>query len=123
MASMMAPTLLLAGDGAMMALGSGGSNRIRSAVFQVTVRMAAGEALEQAISAPRFHAEHGHLDMESGMDAAIVDNLKALFPDHRIWQQQNMFFGGVHSAGRKANGQFFASGDPRRAGAGYIAQV
>ncbi len=123
MASMMSPTLLLGADGTMSALGSGGSNRIRSAVFQVTARIANGEEPDQAITAPRFHAEHGHLDMECGLDEDVLDRLKSRFPDHRVWAEQSMFFGGVHMAGQNAAGQFFASGDPRRAGTGYIAQL
>lgn len=121
LASMMAPSLLLGREGDMIALGSGGSNRIRSAVFQVTARLAAGQNLDEAIAAPRFHAEHGHLDIEPGLADDVLASLKALFPDHRIWERENMFFGGVHSAGRNANGAFVARGDARRAGVGLLA--
>ena len=123
MASMMAPSLLLGQDETMTALGSGGSNRIRSAVFQVTSRLAAGEQLQDAINAPRIHAEHGHLDIECGLDVQTLDHLKEMFPDHRIWDEQNMFFGGVHAVGCNSSGRFFATGDSRRAGIGHIAQI
>ena len=40
LSSMMAPTLILESDGAVTALGTGGSNRIRTAILQVAVASA-----------------------------------------------------------------------------------
>ena len=39
LSSMMAPTIILEPDGTVIALGSGGSNRIRTAILQVAVNL------------------------------------------------------------------------------------
>ena len=65
LSSMMAPTIILEPDGAVTALGTGGSNRIRSAILQVAVNLLDhGMSLEDAVEAPRLHVErrrHGQL--------------------------------------------------------------
>ena len=54
MASMMCPSVATLPDGGRVALGSGGSNRIRSAILQVLVNLFEfGMPLEQAVIAPR----------------------------------------------------------------------
>ena len=121
LSSMMAPSVLAAREGAVTALGSGGSNRIRTALFQVIARLVAGNGdLEEAVRAPRLHVERGHLDFEDffaeGERAALLD----AFPDHRAWAERSMFYGGAHVARRDANGGFSAAGDPRRGGAAVI---
>ncbi len=120
LSSMMAPSLLRHNDGRLSALGSGGSNRIRSALVQVVARLAAGQPLAEAICAPRLHMEHGHLDFEDMFDAAQRAKLQNSFPDNRPWKQQNMFFGGVHAVSREPEGALSAAGDPRRSGAGCV---
>ena len=65
MSSMMCPSIVCHQDGSLTALGSGGSNRIRSAIFHVLVRLLRrGFSLEKAIRAPRLHIEAGRLDIE-----------------------------------------------------------
>ena len=118
LASMMAPTLAAKGDGGLMALGSGGSNRIRSAMAQVLLRWGAhGEPLEDAIRAPRLHVEAGHLDVEPGMDP---EPLQRAFEDYQIWDAPSMFFGGSHGVERRVNADGRLSvegaGDERRDG-------
>lgn len=118
LASMMAPTLVADGKGGLLALGSGGSNRIRSAIAQVLLRWGVhGQALEDAIRAPRLHVEEGHLDVEPGFDPEF---LQRAFEDHRIWEEPSMFFGGVHGVERrvKADGRVSleGAGDERRDG-------
>lgn len=121
LSSNMCPSLSLAPDGTLIALGSGGSNRIRSAVFQVLVRMVRdGMAPEDAVHAPRVHVEVGHLDFEDDIDAAARDALVAHFPDHRAWPERNLFYGGVHTVCRAADGSFEAIGDARRAGTAVV---
>jgi gamma-glutamyltranspeptidase/glutathione hydrolase len=120
--SMMAPTLAERPDGTVMALGSGGSNRIRTALLQVlTGLIADGRAPEVAVTAPRLHVERGHLEIEAGWDADTVAALTAAFPSHRLWPDRSMFFGGVHITVRHADGAFEAVGDPRRGGAARVA--
>ncbi|MBV6659022.1 MAG: gamma-glutamyltransferase, partial [Devosiaceae bacterium] len=118
LASMMAPTLVASEAGGLLALGSGGSNRIRSAMAQVMIRrLGGGEALEQAIHAPRLHVEAGHLDAEPGLEP---EPLQQAFDDRRIWDEPSMFFGGVHGVERVVNRDGRVSiegaGDDRRDG-------
>lgn len=118
LASMMAPTLVADHKGGLLALGSGGSNRIRSAVAQVLLRWGThGWPLEEAIRAPRLHVEKGHLDVEPGLDP---DQLQRAFEDHRIWDEASMFFGGVHGVERRVNADgrisLEGAGDARRDG-------
>ena len=54
LSSMMCPTIIEHPDGGITALGSGGSNRIRSAIAQVVARLCLdGEDLPTAVGAPR----------------------------------------------------------------------
>ena len=118
LASMMAPTIAFGDDGGLVVLGSGGSNRIRTAIFQVLVnRLIRHRPLEAAIEAPRFHVERGHLDFENPHDEGIRAALKRAFADHREWAEPNMFFGGVHGVELSASGTVSGHGDPRRSGA------
>ena len=43
------------------------------------------------------------------------------WPDHRLWPEPNMFFGGVHAVEQMADGVFRGAGDPRRGGAVAVA--
>jgi gamma-glutamyltranspeptidase/glutathione hydrolase len=117
LASMMAPTILRTGDGGVTALGSGGSCRIRSAIFQTLARLVL-DGLEpaDAVAAPRIHIEGGHLDFEDLIEAAARDRLTGAFPRHRAWPERSFYFGGVHMVARAAGGAFSGAGDPRRAG-------
>jgi gamma-glutamyltranspeptidase / glutathione hydrolase len=114
--SMMAPTLA-EGGGRLVTLGSGGSNRLRTAILQtlsnmVDFAMPPGEA----VAAPRIHVERGgRVDIEPGFPAAAVEALCADHPDSVVWDAPNLFFGGTHTVcwdGR----EFTGAGDPRRGG-------
>ena len=109
--SMMAPTLIL--DDRPTALGSGGSNRLRSAILQVLINLIDHDMEpEAAVAAPRLHHERDFLNIEGGTDPATIADLTARYPDHRVWPGRNMFFGGVHLAAADGTG----AGDPRRDG-------
>ncbi len=117
LASMMCPTLARLPDGSEVALGTGGSNRIRSAVLQVLLNLCAfGLAPRDAVAASRMHLEGERLSFEAGVDAAAVAALHERWPDAEAWPEPSLFFGGVHLAGRSADGQFLGAGDPRRGG-------
>lgn len=121
LSSMMAPTLAMRADGGFLALGSGGSNRIRSVIFLVLQRLLRhGEPLDVAVGAPRLHVERGHVDAEPGFSEAEYRALAALFPDHRFWREKSLFFGGCHAVERAAGGELRACGDARRAGHGVV---
>lgn len=120
-ASMMAPCALLGVDGGRTALGTGGSNRIRSAIFHVLARLLGeGLSLAAAVAAPRLHVEGTRLEIEGGVDTPVARALIARFPDHRLWPDRNVFFGGVNAVARDGDGTFHAAGDPRRGGAGLV---
>ncbi|MFC3136206.1 gamma-glutamyltransferase, partial [Microbaculum marinum] len=93
--SMMAPCVAVHRDGAVVALGSGGSNRIRTAILQVIAnRCLAGMPIAEAIEAPRLHVERGRLDFEDLFPGGVREALTAAFPDHLAWPERNLYFGG-----------------------------
>jgi gamma-glutamyltranspeptidase/glutathione hydrolase len=103
MASMMAPTIAEAGSGRIAALGSGGSNRIRSAILQVVLHLVDRERGAQA-------------NLEAGFPEGSEDLLAEAFDEVRSWPERNLFFGGAHVVTRDRSGTFEAAGDPRRGG-------
>lgn len=121
LSSMTAPTVAETRDGALTALGSGGSSRIRTAILQVLInRFGFGKPLDAAVEAPRLHVEGGRADIEPGFDEEAADAVGALHLDCVRWDQQTMFFGGVHAVERQPNGAVAAAADPRRDGAALI---
>lgn len=117
--SMMAPTMVLEGDRPSMVLGSGGSNRIRTAILQVISNILDFQmSLDQAVHAPRIHWENGTMNLEPGLDTLIIDRSQFPFDENLTqWEAQNMFFGGVHGVSRDVSGQLTGVGDRRRGGA------
>jgi gamma-glutamyltranspeptidase / glutathione hydrolase len=117
--SMMSPTVVLRDGQLEMGLGSGGSNRIRSAVLQTIIRVIAdGMDAQEAVSAPRVHFEAGAVQAEPGVDESGLDTLAARGYQLVHWQERNLFFGGVHAVARDpGTGELSGGGDPRRGGA------
>ena len=99
--SMMSPTVVLR-DGELEAgLGSGGSNRIRSAILQTVVRLVCDDLpLEEAVFAPRVHFEDGAVQAEPGVDDAALAELERRGYEIVRWSERNVFFGGVHAVAR-----------------------
>ena len=122
MSSMMAPTIILAPDGTVTALGTGGSNRIRTAILQVAVNLLDhGMGLECAVEAARLHVERdGKVSFEPGLPEDAEAALRAAAPEAHAWPARNLFFGGVHAARRHANGGVEGAGDPRRQGTASV---
>ena len=121
MSSMMAPCAVRWPGGRLLALGSGGSNRIRSAMLQVLLNLIDFELpLEEAVHAPRIHFEDDLLSVEGGIDPERIRPLLEAYPSHHLWEGRNMFFGGTHCVLAEGAG-FQALGDPRRGGAGVVA--
>ena len=116
--SMMAPTLVLHDGEPVLAVGSGGANRIRSAILQVFLNyIDFNHHLKAAVEAPRIHFEEGVLQMEIGYPPASIDKLRRWGYDVNVWPTRHMFFGGAHSVARNREGRFEGAGDSRRAGA------
>jgi gamma-glutamyltranspeptidase/glutathione hydrolase len=122
LSSMMAPTIILEPDGMVTALGTGGSNRIRTAILQVAVNLLAhGMSLEDAVAAPRMHVERcGTTSFEPGFPEDVEAAFRALEEKARPWPAQNLFFGGVHAARWHEKRGVDGAGDPRRQGVARI---
>ncbi len=124
MGSMMAPTLVELADGSRVALGTGGSERIRSALLGVLIRLIdEGISLADAVAAPRAHTTgSGPIHVEPGFPDADLVDLAALarrrdWPGLEPWPDPSLFFGGVHAVRRSSDGSVEAVGDVRRTGA------
>ena len=115
--SMMSPTIIKKNQRPHFVLGSGGSSRIRTALIQVISNVLDYEMnLHDAIQSPRMHWENKELFVEGGIDPQIVKNLS--IPNHwklNVFDQKNMFFGGVHAVGTN-KGALLGVGDERRMG-------
>ena len=118
MSSMMAPTIILQPDGTVTAMGTGGSNRIRTAILQVAVNLLdRGIGLADAVEAPRLHVEKcGTVSFEPGLPEDAQAEFRKLEEKAHAWPARNLFFGGVHAARRGGNGGVEGAGDPRRQG-------
>jgi gamma-glutamyltranspeptidase/glutathione hydrolase len=117
--SMMSPTVVLRSGELEAGLGSGGSNRIRSAVLQTIIRLIDDDMEAQsAVDAPRVHFEAGAVQVEPGNDERGLDRLAGLGYQLVRWEDRNLFCGGVHAVARDpATGELRGGGDPRRGGA------
>ncbi len=116
--SNMTPTIVLKNGKPVLALGSGGANRIRTAIFQVLTNIFDFEMnLHDAVESPRMHFENHHLDVEYGFSESELKKLHLEDHHSRLhWSDRNLFFGGVHVAGCTDDGVFKGMGDPRRSG-------
>lgn len=120
--SMMSPSIVLRDGRLEMGLGSGGSNRIRSAITQTIVRaLADGLDVEEAVNAPRVHFEAGVVHGEPGIDPSALDRLEAAGYEVVRWHERNLFFGGVHAVAIGEDGEPVGAGDARRGGAVAVA--
>ena len=120
--SMMAPTVVLQDGRAQIALGSAGSNRIRSAILQTILGVIDDDLpAEQAVERPRVHWEGRAIEAEPGIAA---DELAALESEGRAvirFAERSLYFGGVQAVARDFDtGALTGGGDPRRGGAAVV---
>ena len=110
--SMMAPSVLARQGRPTVVLGSGGSERIRSAITQVVAALVVDDLrLVDAVLAPRLHVAEDAVQLEPGIAPDAVAVLRAAHPVN-VWTATDLYFGGVHAvdtAGAHV-------GDPRRGG-------
>jgi gamma-glutamyltranspeptidase / glutathione hydrolase len=110
--SMMAPSVLLREGSPPVVLGSGGSERIRSAITQVVANLVDhGMSLGEAIAAPRIHWNGAAVQVEPGLDPAAVAQLAEHLPVN-VWTEPDLYFGGVHAVSPDGS----RVGDRRRGG-------
>ncbi|MFD1859029.1 gamma-glutamyltransferase [Aeromicrobium camelliae] len=102
--SNMAPTVGHDRQGASLAIGSPGADRITTAIAQVVTGFLSGLDLQAAIDHPRVHLH------------------RAGCPDEelKVEQEPSMYFGGVGATLRDHEGRLHAAADPRREGATRI---
>jgi len=118
--SMMAPGILKLADGRDVVFGSGGSNRIRTAILQLLINLADyNMTLSEAVNSPRLHFESGQLNAEKGFDIEHFQALRHQYANQKIWKKRALFFGGAHSVSRGPGG-FEGAGDVRRGGVSVV---
>jgi len=115
MPSMMSPTAVVEDGEVLLALGSSGSNRIRSALLQTIVGVVDEDlGAVAAVAAPRVHFEDDVIYAEPG---TALDTLRFDPYEVQHFRAQNMFFGGVQAISRDpSDGSLCGAGDPRRGG-------
>jgi len=118
--SNMTPTVGRRADGAVLAVGSPGADRIATAVLQTLLPLVCGEvSLQAAVDAPRVHVacdDAGDpLRVEYEADLARPAGVAAdlSWREHPV---RSMFFGGVGAAMLDGD-RLLAAADPRREGA------
>ena len=116
-ASMMAPSLVVSPQGEVsLAVGSGGSKRIRTALLQVIAGAIDQRVpLDELVDAPRLHWDGAQLHVEPGWGPDVVDGLAARWPVSR-WPQRDLYFGGVQAVRPGSE----AAADPRRGGTAAV---
>lgn len=111
--SNMAPTVAVRDDGAVVAIGSPGADRITTSIQQVLVQIASGVDAQDAVDAPRLHAE------VDGEDTVVAYEPGLEIPEtyaSRRFEEPHMFFGGVAVAMLDPGEGLIGAADARRAG-------
>jgi gamma-glutamyltranspeptidase/glutathione hydrolase len=113
MPSMMAPTAAFDRDGIVLAGGSAGGTRIRSALVQsIAGILDEGLAPQDAVDRPRLHPVGELVHAEPGLEPEAAKALTEAGYDVRAWEARHHYFGGVSLLARAG-----AAADPRRSGA------
>ena len=123
MASNMCPLVVVDADGGLvMATGSAGASRIRSALIETLLNVLVdGDDMRTALHRPRFHAVDDHsgapavIHSEPGYDEGELSALEDAGYVINRWDHFSHYFGGVSAVGHAG-----ASGDPRRGGVGLL---
>ena len=117
MQSMMAPSVAFDGDGPVLAIGSAGGTRLRTALVTVAAAILdEGLAPQDAVELPRVHPAGAVVNAEPGADEEALRLLAADSRDVRRWREQHHYFGGASAIGRTG-----LAADPRRSGAAFAA--
>ena len=113
MQSMMAPSVALDEEGLVLAIGSAGGTRLRTALVTVASSIL-DEGLEPqtAVDRPRVHRAGGAVNAEPGADENALTELERSGFAVRRWPARHHYFGGVSLVARAG-----AAADPRRDGA------
>jgi gamma-glutamyltranspeptidase / glutathione hydrolase len=117
MSSMMAPSLVLDAGGLVLAIGSAGGTRLRTALVTVAAGVLdEGLPPQDAVDRPRVHPVGAVVNAEPGADEDGLAALEAAGRSVRRWPERHHYFGGVSVIGRAG-----AAADRRRDGAALAA--
>lgn len=115
--SMMSPAVVLREGKPMMAVGSAGSNRLRSAIMQTISGVLDFDlTFADSIERSRVHFEDGVLHLEGPLENPPVAELAERGFKVNLWRDHSLFFGGAQAAG-SYHGKLAGAADPRRNGA------
>jgi gamma-glutamyltranspeptidase/glutathione hydrolase len=113
MRSMMAPSVAVDGEGLVLAIGSAGGTRLRTALVGVaSAILDEGLDAQSAVDRPRFHPVARLLNAEPGVPEDALAELERWGWSIREWPHRHHYFGGVSAIGRSG-----PAADPRRSGA------
>jgi gamma-glutamyltranspeptidase/glutathione hydrolase len=125
MTSMMSPTIVTKDGQARLAIGSAGSNRIRSAILQtISNILDFNMSVNSSINAARIHTEGtgSSIELEAGIPEKAAKKLSESGNQVNVWKEKNLFFGGVQAVERNPKtGELKGAGDPRRGGVAVVA--
>jgi gamma-glutamyltranspeptidase / glutathione hydrolase len=112
MQSMMAPSVALDGEGPVLAIGSAGGTRLRTALVTVASSIL-DEGLEPqaAVDRPRVHRSGDVINAEPGVDEYALAELERHGLVVRHWPARHHYFGGVSLVSPAG-----PAADPRRSG-------
>lgn len=117
--TMCSPTLVTSeASNNITVYGSGGSNRIASAILQgIIYSLGYKYPIERVVSAPRLHVTGELVQIETfGRNEFFLKELRDYYGDNvREFNEPNMFFGGLHVASLE-DGVLYGAGDQRRSG-------
>ncbi len=120
MSSMMSPTIAVRGNSPEIVTGSGGSNRIRSAILQAIINTVDFKLpVFDAVNSPRaYYDGEGTLHLEKGFEESVMDEIEGEVKSLNRWSEKHVFFGGVHTVVRTGEGAdgYGGAGDERRGG-------
>ena len=123
MTSMMSPSLVLEGDRPRVVVGSAGSLRLRAAIMQIALNVAAhGMPIGDAIASPRVYLEEPELHCEGGHEESELARLERCGYELVRWRDRNLFFGGAAGVELTHDGTLAAAGDSRRGGHGIVVE-
>ncbi|HSP39435.1 MAG TPA: gamma-glutamyltransferase [Frankiaceae bacterium] len=121
--SMMMPTVVRGPDGAVVGVGSGGSERIPSALARVLTGVLDHRLpLDEVVHASRLHWDRSILQVEPGLSPEVLGHLRRSWRVNE-WSRRDLYFGGAHAVARWADGSVEAVGDPRRGGTGVVVDL
>jgi gamma-glutamyltranspeptidase/glutathione hydrolase len=113
MASMMSPSLALDGGEPVLAVGSAGGTRLRTALVTVAAAILDEELTPQAaVEKPRVHRAGTVVNAEPGVPEQALVELESRGLTVRRWPGRHHYFGGVSLVAKDG-----AAADTRRSGA------